>query len=430
MVEIKTKNWLVGRVTQQSEVAESDRAAAAATAEEASGLAGSPKRGRFSLLRFRRVTSSGRFIPEIDGLRFIAILVVYLYHLSGYVLEKDGIFTGNPGAGAVARIMSHGHYGVQLFFVISGFILAMPFASHYLIGSKPVSLRSYFLRRLTRLEPPYVISMLLFAVLMIVYVGVNASYVWPRLAASLLYIHNFVYGGGSAINPVAWSLEVEIQFYILVPLLARLFAIQDLRVRRTTIVALIVIALAMQAFVMPDTLRFTRSILNNIQFFLCGFLLAEVYLLEWRSAPGLSPQWDIVSLIGWPSLLLVWEYPHLSRWLFPPMALCLYFAAFRGRWSRAFFANPWIMTIGGMCYTIYLLHYQIISFVGRFSLRFKSSEAFAAELLWQFLLITPVVLAICGVYYALIERPCMRPDWPRRLMNKVRTVARGEYQEA
>ena len=391
---------------------------------EASGMAGSPVRTHFGLGRLRRVTSSGRFIPEIDGLRFVAIATVVGYHLMGYLLEKGQSFSGDPARAWTVRLLEHGNSGVQLFFVISGFILALPFASHHLAGARPVSLRRYFLRRLTRLEPPYVLSMLLFFALLAVYVRQNISALVPHLAASLLYVHNLVYGAGSTINPVAWSLEVEIQFYVLVPLLAQLFAIRRATIRRGVVLALIVAALLFQlVFVTPDRFRLERSILNYLQFFLFGFLLADVFLVEWGGAPAPSREWDLVSLVGWPLLFLLWTNAAASRWLFAPLAFLLYCAAFRGALSRRLFGNPWITTIGGMCYTIYLLHYQVISFVGRHTLHWRMASGFDAEFLWQALLILPIVLGVSAVYFALIERPCMRPDWPQRLVAKIHPPA-------
>ena len=373
------------------------------------------------LLRFRRITTSGTFIPQIDGLRFVAIMTVVLYHLRGYLLERGGQFAGEPERSLVARAFEHGHYGVELFFVISGFILALPFASHWLKGGKPVSLRAYFLRRLTRLEPPYVLSMLLFFALLVVYVRQSAATLAPHLGASLLYIHTFVYGEGSQINPVAWSLEVEIQFYILVPVLARLFAIRNTAKRRLVIVGLIAIAITAQAFATPaDWPRISRSVFGFLQFFLVGFLLADVYLVEWRSAPRQSLWWDVVSVAGWPLLLVLWTSESVSHWVFPPAAFLLYCAAFRGRLSRKAFSIPMVTAIGGMCYTTYLLHYQIISFMGRHTVRWQVSEDFGTELLWQLTILGPLVLLVCACYFLLIERPCMRPDWPQRLVRWVR----------
>jgi peptidoglycan/LPS O-acetylase OafA/YrhL len=133
--------------------------------------------------------------------------------------------------------------GVELFFVISGFILSVPFASRYLLNAPKVELKQYYLRRLTRLEPPYFIS--LFVCVAAQYVTARRGFhdMAPHLLASFFYLHNLIYGAfAGAVNGVAWSLEIEIQFYILVPLLALLFAISDARVRRTLVISIMVAA--------------------------------------------------------------------------------------------------------------------------------------------------------------------------------------------
>jgi peptidoglycan/LPS O-acetylase OafA/YrhL len=374
--------------------------------------------------RLRRVTSSGRFIPEIDGLRFVAILTVYLYHLSEYLRVKSPPSGADPSSTLMARILGHGGNGVQLFFVISGFVLALPFASHYLRKTKAVSLRAYFLRRLTRLEPPYALSMVLFFIMLIVYVGESPSALLPHLAASLVYLHNVIYGYMSSINGVAWSLEVEIQFYILVPLLARLFAIKSRWLRRSTMVLLIAGTVVMQWFTIPAVgHRLSISIFNYLQYFLLGFLLADVYLTDWNQNPTPSWAWDAVAFVGWPLLVVVWEFPVASMWLFPPMTFVLYCATFRGIWSRRLLTNTWITTIGGMCYSIYLLHQPVISFIARHTVHLEFANGPKFGFLVQFLLVTPIVLAVCTTYFSIIEKPCMNPDWPQRLAARVRSWA-------
>jgi peptidoglycan/LPS O-acetylase OafA/YrhL len=398
-----------------------------------SGLAGSRGAVTSFLSRLGRVTSSGRFIPEIDGLRFVAIFAVFLYHLSGYVQAKaTRPFSNDPERTVLGDVLVHGNLGVQLFFVISGFILALPFASQYLRGTNKVSLRSYFMRRLTRLEPPYIVSMVLFFVLLVGYVGRPASELVPHLLASLAYLHNLVFGVGSAINGVAWSLEVEVQFYVLVPLLAHVFAIPDVRARRAAILAGMAGVIAFQwLFIDPAVdSRLSLSILNHLQFFLIGFLLADVFLTEWNSAPRRSGRWDVVSLLGWPAIALAWDAGAWFRLLFPALLFVLYCAAFRGRISSRIFGNVWLTTIGGMCYSIYLLHYQIISFVGRHAQGLRVSDRFELELLWQLALIAPAVLLISAVFFALIEKPCMRRDWPQRLMQRVKRWRKGPRRES
>ena len=131
-----------------------------------------------------------------------------------------------------------GFHGVDLFFVISGFILALPFAAHHLAGAPSVSLRKYYLRRLTRLEPPYFVSIFLLLALSIWIHRRAASAILPHLAASLAYLHNVIYGTQSTVIGVAWSLEIEVQFYLLVPLLTLVFAIRDSRLRRSLLMRL------------------------------------------------------------------------------------------------------------------------------------------------------------------------------------------------
>src|SRR5260221_7236717 len=110
-----------------------------------------------------RITTSGLYIPELDGLRFIAIALVVIGHTQQLVAMKLGMTMGADETAAF--ILSRMVVGVELFFVISGFILGLPFAANSLADGPPVNLRSYFLGRITRLEPPYIICMLLLFVL-------------------------------------------------------------------------------------------------------------------------------------------------------------------------------------------------------------------------------------------------------------------------
>ena len=64
-----------------------------------------------------RRTTSGQFIPEIDGLRFVSIAMVVCFHLGGYTMAKStAICFANPLDNALAHLLATGHYGVQLFF--------------------------------------------------------------------------------------------------------------------------------------------------------------------------------------------------------------------------------------------------------------------------------------------------------------------------
>jgi peptidoglycan/LPS O-acetylase OafA/YrhL len=371
--------------------------------------------GRF-LAHISRETSSGRFIPEMDGLRFAAIGMVILFHLNGYLTAKSPMYrVAPPSSDWLAQAALVGFRGVELFFVISGFILGLPFAARYLKGAAPVNLRKYYLRRLTRLEPPYIVALLLLFVLALVVEGAPAANFYPHFAASLGYLHSLIFGTFSPAMGVAWSLEIEVQFYLLVPLLTLLFAIRSTVLRRSSMVILILTALLSQALFLHHNPRASLSILAYLQFFLIGFLLADVFLATWDEVPQRSVTWDFVALAGWPLLFVILHSPVLAHWLFPPWIFLLYLAAFRGRFVNRIFSNGWIVAIGGMCYSIYLLHYEVISAVGRVTRRLGETAPYWIYLSVQLVLVGAAIVLICGAYFIAIEKPCMRRDWPQRL---------------
>jgi peptidoglycan/LPS O-acetylase OafA/YrhL len=371
---------------------------------------------------YRRITSSGQFIPEIDGLRFIAIFSVFIYHLAGDVLRHttaghqpslDSNFLF-----AATQVLN---IGVPLFFVISGFILSTPFASVFLHHQRPVSLKKYFLRRIARLEPPYIISLLLFFALKTLTARGTAGELFPHLMASLFYLHNLIFGTPSVINFVAWSLEIEIQFYILVPAIALVFAIRSGLTRRLIMIASILAATGISRLVVSHS-TLENSLLAYAQYFLTGILFAEFYLSSGDQRHQ-SWLWDLASVAGWSALLILLVRGGAAVvWTIPWLIFLLYVAAFRSVFVNRLVTNLWIATIGGMCYTIYLLHNYVVAGLGTFTERFFLDYSFTTRLSIQFLMITPVLLVISGLYFRLIERPCMRPYWPRELLIRIASL--------
>ncbi|MFY9741051.1 MAG: acyltransferase [Candidatus Sulfotelmatobacter sp.] len=382
--------------------------------------------GRFLdrlLVGLSRETSSGRFIPEMDGLRFLETCMVVLVHLHIYLIAKSRFYEhGVANRDWLNRAVWSGSHAIELFFVISAFMLALPFAAHRLKGAPAVDLRKYYLRRLTRLEPPYVVSLFLLMFLTFLFSAHSLSGWGPHLAASLFYLHNLIYGAPSTVLCVAWSLEIEVQFYMLVPLLTLLFAVRHSVLRRGLIVLLAVLAIAVQAGLRQLGPRFALSVAGNLQFFLIGFLLADVFLLEWKTAEQRSVYWDAVTFLGWPALLISLQSETQRRWLFPALIFVVYCAALRGRWTSKVLSSRWITTIGGMCYSIYLIHYAVISAVGRFTKRIGEGLPNPLYLLLQFVIVGAAIVFVCGVYFRLLERPCMRRDWPQRLWQNMRAL--------
>ena len=380
---------------------------------------------RFSgevLRRLSRETSSGRFIPEMDGLRFIAISMVVVFHLNGYLTAKTASYEHGARPDWCYLLAVQGFHGVELFFVISGFILALPFAAHYLAGDQAVSLRKYYLRRLTRLEPPYFAAVfLLFALTAWVHPHFT-GHVTGHLAATLLYSHNLLYGSASTIIGVAWSLEIEVQFYLLVPLLTRVYGICSRRLRRSVLILLVLAGIAARVTILSHGSRLELSILGYLQFFMIGFLLADIFVADWKGLPQKSFFWDAIAVLAWPLMLYGLRWPLFTHWIFPALLLVLGCAAFRGRVSRLFFSNPWITAIGGMCYSIYLLHYEVISAVARFTRYLGASLPNSVYLLLQFTLVGAAIVGFCGFYFVVIEKPCMKRDWPRQPWHRLKSA--------
>ncbi len=366
-----------------------------------------------------RETSSGSFIPEIDGLRFVAVVAVFLFHLNAYLHLKNGSAEVTDGiSSAFSALLGGGHFGVQLFFSISGLILAFPFAAHHLEGTPAVRLKHYLLRRVTRIEPPYVINLVIAFALLVVVNGHSVGDLWPHLLASLGYVHNLTFGESSLINTVAWSLELEVQFYLLAPLLTSVFAVKNKLVRRGLIVLAGCLVTVWQAVYPPSS----ATLFSVLQYFLVGFLIADIYIADWKRAPALHWRWDMISLLAWAVVALISCAASTLKPLLPIGVLFAYLGAFRGTWCNRFLRNGWLVIIGGMCYSIYLYHPFVISFLGRILLRFEFGAVYWIQFLLFLSVIGPITLAACAVFFVLFEKPFMRRDWVPRLGGLVRRI--------
>ena len=362
------------------------------------------------LAPFRRATSSGAYVPEIDGLRCLAIAAVIAFHLAGFVaLETPGGFTSPPfDADPVYRLARCGHVGVQLFFVISGMVVALPFAAHRLAGGRPVVLRDFYLRRVTRIEPPYVIALCFWVAAF----GASGVVPWGalfrRFPASLFYLHNAVYGQPSLVMPPAWSLEIEVQFYLLAPLLMRVFALR--RGRRTVLVAGIVAVTVGQLWLRPPGLVNGLWIGQEGQHFLVGLLLADLWVTRWRGMPPTRP-WagDVTATLAGLSLTAVLlARPAYAVYAAPGLLLLLVGGALRSRWWLATLRNRWAATLGGMCYTIYLYHGFFKAAAGHATTHLRIAAAFWPNFLLQWTLLVPVIVIGSAGLFLVTEKPFMR----------------------
>lgn len=374
-------------------------------------------RTRHRVWSLRRITSGSSWIPEIDGLRFIAIALVVLFHLEAQVAHKSDVaLHAQHWYAGLISLLSRGDIGVRIFFVISGFILGRPFARYYLLHHQRPSLHSYYLRRLTRLEPPYLLNIAICAASIAIYGHATLPAILPGALASSIYMHGLLAPHGMVINPVAWTLEMEVQFYLLVPLLTLIFLIRPAWLRRTVLAAIcVIIPELLERFIfghISADSHFWATIFWSLQYFLAGLLLSDVYVTEMPDWPS-SWIWDVVCISAWAVLLFSDDNRFYT---FEPLMIALAFiGAFRGVLLHRLLTIEWLALLGGMCYSLYLWHFFIISLVFKASRHLVLTHDLLGAVLIQGAIILPCVLTFCTVYFVLIERPCMDPMWPQKL---------------
>ena len=135
-------------------------------------------------------------LPQLNIIRAIASLGVAIFHLGGKTLP----------------LFNCGWLGVEMFFVLTGFVICWSFPSHYSIKDFPI----FFLKRLARVEPPYIVSILLIVLLAFI-LNHTKGLSFQNIIFHLAYLNNFF--NNNYLSPVYWTLGIEFQFYIFIGLL-------------------------------------------------------------------------------------------------------------------------------------------------------------------------------------------------------------------
>jgi len=274
---------------------------------------------------------------------------------------------------AVART---GYLGVELFFMISGFVLFYPYARRALGEGSVLPLREFARRRFLKIVPSYAIALLATAIVSIPIVAST-----PQLLGSVLnhvfFYQNFFNDKLGTANSVFWSLAIEVQFYLIFPALAWAF------VRRPVPVALAMAAIAASyryavAGCCLQIEPVTRQLPAFLDVFACG--MAAAYALVWLRARIAEPaRYETLftllacaaALAGFALLLSAnavayvpggkehWLLGHRTAFALTGAAFGVASALGLGWWRRIV-ANPVLVFLSILSYNLYLWHALVL----------------------------------------------------------------------
>lgn len=355
--------------------------------------------------RLLRTPASGNYLRFIDGLRFLAIVPVILQHSNDRLFKYGNVQPLSDLEDVFSFLISRGTIGVFLFFAISGFVLTLPYGQKI----REIRYKEYLVKRLRRIEPPYLFWMSVFALILWLKSTYPQDQLFTHYLATITYTHQAFFQDYSWINPVAWSLEVEIQFYLLAPFLAKgYFAIHSIPKRRLLLGALVVGWILIQQVFGWHLLPWKPSLLGYFQHFLIGMLAADFYLNGLKT--GVSAWiWDLLAIPLGLVMAFTWTDDLGKTLLFNLSLLLLMIASWKGNKFKHFLSYTWVAIIGGMCYTTYLTHLPLLELMYSMIGNFGQSSGYIGQLSISLLIVLPLILLSSMIFYVLLEQPFMKP---------------------
>jgi peptidoglycan/LPS O-acetylase OafA/YrhL len=308
------------------------------------------------------VTRQRFYLPQLDGLRFLAFLAVFYLHFMEH--------TRRPGGRWVQSSMDASALGVDLFFVLSSFLI-----TSLLLREKDqrgtVAVRAFWVRRILRIWPLY----FAFVAVVGLFEGLPRWYWLGLLTFTVNW--SLLKGWYSSVTSPLWSVSIEEQFYLCWPLVLRALPTRGLPWVCLGMIGLSVTTRAILSGFPADPS--SNAIWVNTFARLDPIALGALLAWAWNRRPWASPGWAsgpaLVSAgIVLTGLQYVWPFfdrRHTGEeawtYLASAMLLTVVVAVSVGR-SNDWLAHPWLVYLGRISYGLYVFHVAAIVVVMTLSL--------------------------------------------------------------
>lgn len=370
--------------------------------------------------------SSGQHWDLLDGLRGLAILMVVACH--GFYANPEG----SKLVQTAVSFINAGAIGVQMFFVLSGFLIAYPLLKAKGEYSATWYVRGYTIRRCLKIFPPFILCILLFS---LTYRLVDGNFDRTKSGVQwLLGIPHYMYVPDAPLfNGSFWSLWVEVGFYVVLP-----FCFLALRRQSNVKVTAFVIAIVLFSvsvlasfLTWPQEARRDDYMLfivgrfpNCLSNFAWGVLFAGLFI-SWRKEIQSVARFACWGYVGAVFLIgaLAWQtwtiqsglsaywYTHAIKQLLANVAtfLLLFFIFDCRTWGSRIFSWRWLKYLGVVSYEWFLLHQPFINLSRKWS---GGSDGNLIKYL--FIIVGPMVLTMVAaiLMYHFFSVPII--EWGRR----------------
>jgi peptidoglycan/LPS O-acetylase OafA/YrhL len=363
----------------------------------------------------------GPIIHPLTSLRAFAAIWVACVHITmggndSYLPE----FSDKVDWGAFDRLINYGLYAVDIFFILSGFIISYAYSASMRKNMSFQTLKNFYVSRFARLYPlTFVVTCLLFAT----YLTGTWTPEWEinssKFLCSIFFLNIFDFVS-CQINPPAWSISAEFFAYLSFPLIMLL--LPGKKGALTYVLSIIVLSLLygtvqeLYTYLTPENVYWQHSnafaLFRVLLGFLIGCVLYALYKTNYEESDTRQARrnekafWAVilsllVLLTVLPSALLV--YP-LFPWL-------IYTLACAGGVVKKFFSLPFIVYLGKISFSIYIVHIPVSEIFRAFLHDTYAALDPATDqiLIWgHFVVILSAVIGVAAIGYHMVEDPARR----------------------